>query len=101
MTLNTELAACHTSGAQNLEVAPRFLENLCTSSSRAEKWHGVTLNTELAACHTSGAQNLEVAPRFLENLCTSSSRAEKWHGVVGTSNSTATFCITSLWWEVL
>ena len=25
-----ELASCHPSGAENFEVAPRFLENLCT-----------------------------------------------------------------------
>ena len=28
--LNTELVSCHSSGAKNFEVVPRFLEYMCT-----------------------------------------------------------------------
>ena len=36
-----ELAACHPSGAQNFEVAPRFLENLLTRSCGTADWKSV------------------------------------------------------------
>ena len=36
-----ELASCHPSGAQNFEVAPRFLENLLTPAYGTADWKTV------------------------------------------------------------
>ena len=42
--LSVKLPLCHPSGTQNFEVAPRFLENLCTSGLRSRDFHKNSLS---------------------------------------------------------
>ena len=41
LVLSKELASCHPSGAQNFEVAPRFLVNLLTGACGTADWKSV------------------------------------------------------------
>jgi hypothetical protein len=46
----TKLAPCHSSGAENFEVASKFLENLCTPVVNHSP---IAMNTRPVACYVN------------------------------------------------